>query len=1107
MQLPWNLQEVQFESFPILLATRLDYDPRLAENAAAFFYFNGGLQVASSQKTIKHFAPKVSTPLFSRMFQMRRQHPSSTTYFGPLNKMSHAIALTIGLSGISVHAWAQTQISSDQNTQVVANATSVTLDPNVQITANNMGALPAISITNGGSVTMSPGSGVNASGASDAVLMNEGNFSATGASLSTNGLTADVLQLQGGSTANLTNTNLIAQGVSAHALLILGGTAALGNTATISGGTLSSNQAEAVLVQDNNANATLSNTTLSGVNAVHMTGGATTANTATINNSTLTGTTGSAILMDGSNNTLSIDGSTVASNNAASSININGAGNTLTMTGGTVSQNATSNALNVNAGTATITGTQLRTNNAASLHVANVSNGGQLSLINANVVGTSTAANSGAVEVADATSHLTATNTSFSSSTDSASAIRTGSVSTAIGRVDITGGSITYTGANGDGFVVGNNGVQASTLSTLNNVAITTTGAASNGAGLFNGNTVMNGGSIASVGIGMRIGAIGAPTIFTTVALGRFNNVGTTIATTGVNAHGLLIRGAMSAATPHMITLDGTRITTQDASADGIQVNAGRANITAGNGTTISAGSGNLLHAMNGSNVNFTVDNSNLTGNIIADASSTANVFLQNGTTLTGMIDPVNLTMADTTTWNVTADSDVIGFVNYGKVIYQAPVGNAFKMVKADSLTGTGGRITMNTRLGGSDSLTDKLYVTGDSSGANLLTINNAGGKGALTSGNGIRVVQIDGSSPADNFTLANGPLEVGAYEYFLKQGAPTRASDWYLRSTFRAAVPGYMMTPGLNQEYGYTTLGTLQERVGDYANIARSEKQTQPGNGVWGRLQGSQYNKDTHDALSASVHDSFMQFGKDWTLSSNADGSSTHAGATVTLGQSKARFYDGNRALLNPVGGNGTGKVDTDATGIGGYWTTYRADGSYLDLVGQVTLYRNKYLDNAAHAASNKATGVALSAEAGKPFALSESMRIEPQAQLIYQYLNSKSFSDYLSTISANTNNAVRGRLGVRLFRDMATAGEPRSATPYLTLDVLHNFTHPVTVNVGDDALQANENKTWAEIGTGIDGRVSTQGQWSAALKYRHQLSGQTHEGVAGQVSYRYNW
>lgn len=900
----------------------------------------------------------------------------------PRSKMSHAVALAIGLSAVSLQVSAQSHVSSNSTSPInVGTGNSVIVDPNVTVTVNRMSTTDGFgfpnyqghgaSITGTGAFSMAAGSQLNFDSASmgagnHAVNMASGTFNAAGAAITAAGSSSDAVHMAGGaSSASLTNTNSSAQGTSAHALNLMGGSAGAGNTATVSGGFLNSAQSDAILMQGDNAIVILNGTTVSGTNAVHMSGGAGVVNQLTASSSTLTGSSGSALLMDGVAGKATLNNS-VASNTASgvAAVSVIGAGNQI-----------------------------------------NIQNGFL----------TSIGANSAALNISG-------------------------------GAANLVGSAVNTSGVNAAGV------------------------------------TASAGATVGMTGVNLR--------------------------TAGAGAHAVRI----TAGAPSTVVIDGSTLATQDAHADIIRGDGGAADVTIKHGSNVNT-SGNLLNLQSSggvaSVVKLVADGVNVKGNLISDSASTGRVFLQNGTTLTGMVDPMSMTIDGTSAWNVTADSDLTSLtLNGGTVNFLAPGGNAFKTIVTGSLDGTAGLLSMNTRLGGSASPTDLLHVSGNAGGAHFVRIANAGGRGARTRGDGIRVVQIDGASPADNFKLIGGPLEAGAYEYFLNQGGRNRPADWYLRSTFRAAVPGYMMTPGLNQDYGYAVIGSLQERIGDFGNPARAEKKTQEENGVWGRIQGSQFNQDAHDNLSTSAHTTFMQFGKDWTLASNPDGSSTHAGATVALGETNARFYDDLRTVLKAPNGNNTGDVKTRAYSAGGYWTGYRADGGYLDLNGQLTWYQNNYKDIYGRMAANKALGMALSAEAGQPFAVGgSSLRVEPQVQLTYQYLNSKSFSDYMSAISVKGNHGARGRVGVRLFREMADDDTPRAAAPYLTLDLLRNFLNPATVTVGDEALQANSNKTWGEIGTGITGRVSKQGQLSAALKYRHQLSGQGNEGVAGQVAYRYNW
>jgi len=58
-----------------------------------------------------------------------------------------------------------------------------------------------------------------------------------------------------------------------------------------------------------------------------------------------------------------------------------------------------------------------------------------------------------------------------------------------------------------------------------------------------------------------------------------------------------------------------------------------------------------------------------------------------------------------------------------------------------------------------------------------------------LTVGNGIQVVQVNGTSAANSFRLA-GPVQAGAFQYLLFQGGAADANDWFLRSQLAPPTP-----------------------------------------------------------------------------------------------------------------------------------------------------------------------------------------------------------------------------------------------------------------------------------------------------------------------------
>ncbi|WP_117077258.1 autotransporter outer membrane beta-barrel domain-containing protein, partial [Klebsiella pneumoniae] len=96
--------------------------------------------------------------------------------------------------------------------------------------------------------------------------------------------------------------------------------------------------------------------------------------------------------------------------------------------------------------------------------------------------------------------------------------------------------------------------------------------------------------------------------------------------------------------------------------------------------------------------------------------------------------------------------------------------------------TGNNGNLFFNTRLGGDNSLTDKLTISGDSNGNSTVYITNVDGKGELTN-KGIELIDISGNSNGV-FTQGN-QVQIGLYEYRLYKDT----GDWYLRSQSNAPV------------------------------------------------------------------------------------------------------------------------------------------------------------------------------------------------------------------------------------------------------------------------------------------------------------------------------
>ncbi|MDB4883482.1 MAG: hypothetical protein JWL95_2248 [Gemmatimonadetes bacterium] len=131
---------------------------------------------------------------------------------------------------------------------------------------------------------------------------------------------------------------------------------------------------------------------------------------------------------------------------------------------------------------------------------------------------------------------------------------------------------------------------------------------------------------------------------------GKVHVIDGTIATSGSGASGLFATGSAS-----RITMTRGVVATTGASSYAVGASLG-ATIDVAR-TTLRATSGTLVSATGASTVSLLVEGDSLSGSITADASSTINVVMQGGASLTGVIQGASVALDSTTTWKVTGDS------------------------------------------------------------------------------------------------------------------------------------------------------------------------------------------------------------------------------------------------------------------------------------------------------------------------------------------------------------------------------------------------------------------------------------------------------------------
>lgn len=452
------------------------------------------------------------------------------------------------------------------------------------------------------------------------------------------------------------------------------------------------------------------------------------------------------------------------------------------------------------------------------------------------------------------------------------------------------------------------------------------------------------------------------------------------------------------------------------------------------------------------------------------------------------------------------------------------------KLTVEGNYTANNGVLKVNTHWDSNDAnngKSDLLEITGNAEGTTKVVSLKADGTENMIDGtigsiaadlakNSTAVVRVQGESNLKNFTGIAKTTGAGELQLASKKVGNTTEYFWTVVSTnkdaiYTASVPAYTLIPNLNLEVGYETVGTLHQRRGE--NQALSWEKSQANSQIWGRIIGKHIALDSKKRLNLSANLAGFQFGHDFDISSSENGGKRLTGGYVGYTHANSKFYDEYRAKNGVViDDKYTGKAKTENLHVGVTHTRYSEDGSYIDFVGQLSWMQNKYnsLDSKA---KNHGLGVALSGEVGRPFVLSkektnngDSWIIEPQAQLIYQYLGLNSFTDDMRSVHQDKQHNLRSRIGVRFAYNNLTDHE-KVRTLYFTTNVWHNFRNTSASNIGEDNVTEKLAKTWGEVGLGAQFATSSNTHIYADARYEQSLSGTKHQGYKGSIGIKYSW
>nr|WP_281411243.1 autotransporter outer membrane beta-barrel domain-containing protein [Rhizobium sp. BK316] len=428
-----------------------------------------------------------------------------------------------------------------------------------------------------------------------------------------------------------------------------------------------------------------------------------------------------------------------------------------------------------------------------------------------------------------------------------------------------------------------------------------------------------------------------------------------------------------------------------------------------------------------------------------------------------------------------------------------APGNSIGTLTISGNYIGNGGTLAIESVLGGDASPTDRLVVTGNTSGTTNVRVTNLGGTGAQTV-EGIKIVDVGGTS-AGSFSLLGdyvfqGDQAVvgGAYAYRLYQNGVSTPGDgdWYLRSdlAFPGAASGPLYQPGVPLYEAYPQLllalnglSTLQQRIGDHYWRDDGKATSAKGlDNVWLRTEGTHAEIEPDSATTVGSYDYDM-----FKLEGGLDGE---------LYQDQGgRLIGGLTVHYGTVSGNidslyGNGDIDTTGVGLGATLTWYGDNGFYADAQSQVTWFDSDLtsdLVDGAMESGNNGFGYALGIETGRRFSASGPWSITPQAQLVYSSVDFDTFNDrFGARVSLDDGDSLVGRLGLALDREeqvQRADGETALTKFYGIANLYGEFLDGTAVTVSGLGFENRNDPVWAGLTFGGSYR------WSGD---RYQLYGE---------------
>ncbi|QRY82548.1 autotransporter outer membrane beta-barrel domain-containing protein [Pseudomonas sp. PDNC002] len=435
-----------------------------------------------------------------------------------------------------------------------------------------------------------------------------------------------------------------------------------------------------------------------------------------------------------------------------------------------------------------------------------------------------------------------------------------------------------------------------------------------------------------------------------------------------------------------------------------------------------------------------------------------------------------------------------------------------------------GGQIKLDTVLneGGANSRSDMLVVDGTSAGSSptSLVVNNVGGEGAQTVGNGIELVRVlDAGQSANGVFQLSGRLAAGAYEYDLYHGSATTAADgnWYLRSVSTLPpTPQPARSKSPRPETGAYAANlavagtmfvhTLHDRLGEPRN-AEAEKDREVVPAGWIRVVGGQEKgRAAGGDIDTRTNSQLLHFGSDIAQWGGSGSDQRYlVGVMGSIGHADITAANNDiKYTQNGTRRSASGTVDGYALGMYGTWYLNgdAKDGPYVDSWLQHGWYDSTVKGKGLAGEHYDSNGWIGSIEGGWAFMLGgfgdRQIMLEPQAQVIYSDIQQDSHREQSGTrVNDADASGITTRAGARLLsRDThnGNAVQPFIEANWWNTDVRNSLDFDAA------RIGAQTPSSTYELKVGIQGELTSGLHvWGQLGQQWGEDSYRAHEGTVG--------